>query len=102
MMPRKKLEYYANMHGVKDYAAVKLTDGQVAEICARVGSKKFSSSDCGGRLSPLIDLITDDGDFAEKNRAALGGKSVSDDFFSIRLADHAADQVMAAYADITK
>lgn len=37
MMPRKKLEYYANMHGVKDYAAVKLTDEQVAEICARVG-----------------------------------------------------------------
>lgn len=102
MMPRKKLDYYAGRHGIEHFASVRLTDDQVARICEEAGSKKVSAADCGGRLSPLIDIITDDPTFADKVKATIDVKSVSDDFFSIRLADYAADAVMAAYAKIIK
>lgn len=98
MMPVKKVEYYAKKHGVADYQSVRLTDEDVAGICDAVGSRRISASDCGGRLSPLIDLITDDGAFIAKVRSSMGDRRISEDFFLIRLADHAADGVMAAYA----
>ena len=102
MLPRKKLDYYARNHGIQYFAAVKMTPEDISEICRVVGSKQYGFSDCGGRLSQLIDLVTDDPLFAEKHRTRLEseGKTVQEDFFAMRLADYAADEVMAAYGNI--
>ncbi len=102
MMPRKKLDFYASKHGVENFAAVKLTEEQIAAICEKLGTRQYGMSDCGGRLSNLIDRIIDDAQFqaSVRERMTAGGKQVQEDFISIRIADYAADDVMAAYAAI--
>jgi len=102
MMPRKKLDFYASKYGIEYFASVKLTEEQISEICKRIGSRQYGMSDCGGRLSDLIDRIIDDSEFQAKvrERMTAGGKQVQEDFISVRTADYAADEVMAAYAAI--
>jgi len=104
MMPRKKLDYYAARHGIDHFAAVKMTDEECLAVCEAVGSRSFGLKDCGGRLSTLIDCVTDDPQFRKKVTERLGakGENVSEDFLLMRMADYAADEVMAAYASIRK
>ena len=97
MMPRKKLVYYANKHGVA-YSNMKLTDDEPKQICSGVGSKYYSSKDCGGSVSTLIDCVMDDGEFRNRHRK----DGVAEDLFEMRCADYAADEVMAAVAKIRK
>ncbi len=104
MLPRKKLDYYAGRHGIDHFAAVKMTDDECVAVCEAVGSRIFAFKDCGGRLSTLIDCITDDPQFRKKVTDRLGekGDKLSEDFLLMRMADYAADEVMAAYAAIRK
>lgn len=100
MLPRKKLAFYAQKHGIRYFAAVKMGPEEISEICRAVGSAPYGFQDCGGRLSQLIDLVMDDEAFVGKHRARMEseGKSVQEDFFAMRIADYAADEVMAAYS----
>lgn len=102
MIPRKKLNYYARNHGIQYFAAVKMTPEDISEVCRIVGSNPYGFPDCGGRLSQLIDLVMDDEMFVAKHRAKLEseGKTLHEDFFAMRLADYAADEVMAAYSSL--
>ncbi len=96
-MPRKKLVYYAKKHDL-EYSNMKLTDEELKQVCAKVGSRFYSTEDCGGNVSVLIDCVMDDEDFKKKHMA----NGVSQDFFEMRCADYAADEVMAAIAEIRK
>ena len=102
MMPRKKLEFYAAKHGIQDFASVKMTAEEIAAICTEVGSSQFGIPDCGGKISTLIDCITDDLLFKEKvkERVSAKGGDISEDFLAMRMADYAADEVMAAYSKV--
>ena len=104
MMPRKKLEYYADRHGISDFAAVRMTDEECLAVCDAVGSRQFGVKDCGGRLSTLIDCVTADPQFRKKvtDRIAAKGETVSEDFLLMRMADYAADEVMASYSSLKK
>ena len=102
MMPRKKLEFYAAKHGIEDFAAVRMTEEEISAVCTEVGSSQFGIPDCGGKISTLIDCITDDLVFKElvKGRLSAKGDEVSEDFLAIRMADYAADAVMGAYQKV--
>ena len=104
MMPRKKLDYYAARHGIDHFAAVKMTDEECLAVCEIVDSRPFGLKDCGGRLSTLIDCVTDDPQFRKKIKDRIGekGENISEDFLLMRMADYAADEVMAAYASLKK
>ena len=100
MLPRKKLEFYAQKHGVEYFASIRMNEDDVARISEVVGSRALTMSDCGGRLSTFIDCVTDDAKYREKIRARMSanGKMPSEEMFLIRMGDYAADEVMAAYA----
>ena len=100
MLPRKKLEFYAARHGIEYFASIKMTAEDLASVCTAVGSRQYTLSDCGGRLSQLIDCVTEDAQYRQcvVDRLASKGFKASDDLLAIRIADYAADDVMAAYS----
>ena len=100
MLPRKKLEFYGNRYGIDHFASVKMTAEDLVSVCDAVGSRQFTLSDCGGKLSNLIDCVSEDPQFRQKVVDALAAKgfTASEDILAIRLPDYAADDVMRAYA----
>lgn len=100
MLPRKKLEFYAKKHGIEYFAAVKMTAEDLVSICDTIGSKQFGLSDCGGRLSTLIDCVIGDAKYNARIMGMLTAKGYkpSEDIFAIRILDYAAEDVMSAYA----
>ena len=102
MMPRKKLEFYANKYGFEYSVSIKMTDEELSAVCEAVGSKQFGMPDCGGRLSTLIDCVMEDPQFrkAVTDRISEKGTAISEDFLAMRMADYAADAVMKAYSEV--
>lgn len=96
MMPRKKLEYYAKQNGIEDFAKIRLTEDECAEICEAAGVRVYGLGDCGGSVSRLIDCVMDDEDF----RASNSREGVSEDYNAARIPDYAAAAVFRALAQI--
>ncbi len=96
MMPRKKLEYYAKQNGIGDFAEIRLTEDECAEICRAAGVRMYGIGECGGSVSRLIDCVMDDGDF----RASNSKEGLPEDYNAARMPDYAAMAVFRALAQI--
>jgi len=93
MMPRKKLEYYANQYGISDVHKVVLTDADCERVCRAIGIKIYTAKDCGAKLSGLVDCVYYDENYRQKH----ANPAVDQSFLLSRMIDYAADDVMKFY-----
>jgi len=102
MLPRKKLEYYGARYGIRKPAEIRLTQEDCVRVCGAVQVRTYSAEEVGGSLPVLIDRVMDDPDYVKRitaeMRSAHPGRELREDFVSVRIADHAADDVMRAYS----
>lgn len=93
MMPKKKLQFYARQHGLKDPEAVVLSDADCVRVCQAIGVKTYTTKDCAAQLSGLVDCVYYDEGFRQQH----ANPNIDQDFLATRFLDYAADAVMKAY-----